>query len=141
MVIGILAVEFCGQNMTEPDGDETAEHREQNIRARLKPLVRARKVQRLEAERGKSRVTAADARHEKIPGQRADQQPAFRAGVGREEANRKGARDIDQQSAYGESFAEPLSDDAGKPKTSHAAQRATYCNPKIIDHKTNRRPA
>src|SRR5205807_2333136 len=68
------------QDMAEPDGEQAKEEGSHDVRAGVEPLALARKVERLQAERRKRGVSAADADHEKLAPGGAHQEAPFRAG-------------------------------------------------------------
>src|SRR5581483_4247944 len=56
-------IENRPEQEADPDGEHSKDHRQNNIPTRIKPFTVPQQIQRLQAERGKRRVTAADANH------------------------------------------------------------------------------
>src|SRR5664279_490233 len=92
-------VEVGGRQVAEPDGDQAGDERTDRVAAGLQPLAVTGEVERLQAERGKRRVAAADAGHEKLPRVAPGENPAVRAGQGGVKADDERARDIDDKRA------------------------------------------
>src|ERR1035437_9442078 len=127
-------VEGAGCEMAEPDGDEARPNGADGVGAGAKPLALAGEGERLEAERRKRGVAAAEAGHEKLPRVAAGEHPAAGLGQREEKSDKKRARHIDEQRAPRERRAEVSGYDAVQPETRHAAERAAKCDESIEPH-------
>src|SRR5947209_5681 len=67
--ISFHRIEGAAQQVTEPHGDHAENDRQQDVAAGVQPLTLANQRQRLQAERGESCVTAANARDEELRGE------------------------------------------------------------------------
>src|SRR5450759_1225591 len=121
--------------MTQPHRNQTQYHRTDNVRARPKPFAALSQFECLPTERGKRGVTAAHAVDEKWAEARGREPASFRGGEGRKKSDDERAGHVDDQRAQRKCLAEPCcGDQAGKPETTHAAQRAAHCHPQVCKH-------
>src|ERR1035437_1926357 len=98
-------VEKRGQNVPEPHRDETDDDRADHVAARAQPVAVTYEVQGLQTERGKRRVAAANAKHEKAPRLAAGEPTAIGAGKCRQKANGEAAGDVHPKGAPGKRLA------------------------------------
>ena len=117
--------------MAQPDGDEAQRKGEHGICAGFEPFAIADERERLQAERGKRRVAAADADHHELPGRGRNEPASLRPGQRGEPADDERAGDIHQQRAPGKSLAELAGDETRSSKPGDAAQPAAEKDPKI----------
>src|SRR6187200_625222 len=90
--------------MPEPDSKQAEHDRADNIAARLQPFTVLHEIERLQAERGKCGVTAAQADHDELACRRAYEDAAVRSGQSREKADDERPCDIHEQGTPREGF-------------------------------------
>src|SRR5664279_3061326 len=127
-------VEVGGGQVAEPDGHQAGDDRTDRVAAGLQPLAVTGEAEGLQAERGKRRVTAAEASHEKLPRMAAGEDAAVRCGQGGVKADDERAGDIDDQRAPWERGAKMAGHNTGQKEARHAAERAAQGDEKVEHH-------
>src|SRR5690242_2284393 len=132
-LVSLHGVESGAEHEAEPDGDKTQHHGQQNISAGVKPFAVAQQVQGLQAEGGKSRKAAADARHKKLRREYAGLriQPAFGTGQRAEKTDDERTGNIDRERAKRKGFANALRDESAEAEPHHASNGPAQSHPKI----------
>src|ERR1041384_598378 len=87
------AVDGLCERVAEPDGEEAERHGTEDVQSSVQPFAVAREIERLQAEGGKRRVTAAEAGHQEIPRRRAEQHPSLGAAESEDETDDERAGD------------------------------------------------
>src|ERR1700682_5731220 len=121
-------------DMAEPDGDQAKHNREADIGAAAKPFSVLGKVERLQAEGGKGRITPAESHHDELARRGADEKAAVGPGEGGKKADDQRTQNIDEQGAPGEGLADPVGHEPREPIAGAAAQRASDHDPEIVLH-------
>src|SRR5215472_264411 len=88
-------IEAEGGDMAEPNREQAQYHRAANIEGGLQPFAIAHEIERLQTERGKRRVPAAEADHHELPPGSADENTSVGTGQRGEESDDEGTDDVD----------------------------------------------
>lgn len=118
------AVQQQSTHVSQPDGHETPHERSHRVQPGPQPLARADEVERLQAERRKRRVAAANPDQEKLPKTWTDDQPTFRVRQPGEKPDDEAAGDIYEQRAERERRSEAGCHEAREPKPGRTAEAA-----------------
>jgi len=133
-------VEIERNRVTEPDGAETRNQGHDSITTCLRPFAVIGQCKRLQTERGKRRIAAANAGHEKLPRSRADKHASLWSGERREKADGKRSRDVNDQRAPRKRPAEPIRDQSRNEKPRAPAERTAGHDPKVELHDDSKSP-
>src|SRR6516165_1217024 len=127
-------IEAEGGDMAEPNGQQAHYHRTDNIEGGLHPFAVAHEIKRLQTERGKRRVPAAEADHHELPRRSADKDAPVGTGQRGEESDDEGTDDVDDQRAPRKRLADQSCRYARAPVAGDAADGTSNRNLEIESH-------
>lgn len=127
-------IETQGQDVAQPDTNEAKYNGEHDVRGRTEPLAVLRQAKSLKAERGESRVAAADAQHEELAERRGGQPAALGSRSGSEYADDEATGNVDYDGAPRKLLTNGMGQAAGEPPACQAANTATNEDPKRVQH-------
>src|SRR4051812_35862930 len=119
--------------MADPDCPKTKDDRQNDVSGRAKPVPFHGRIQSLQTERRKRRVTPTKAGHECDSPFRPNQEAAFRSGVGRKKSDYDATAYVHEQRPVRKRLAETPAADAGHPIAGDASQRPSASHEPVFE--------